>query len=82
MVGFVCALLAISPVLFERGGRLPNISARIVTAGRFAFRCSSIARGHAGRFALALAARSPGGPDNSGSVVGVALRASSAAPRK
>ncbi|HKG98738.1 MAG TPA: ABC transporter permease, partial [Pyrinomonadaceae bacterium] len=25
-VGFVCALLAIAPVLFERGGRLPNIS--------------------------------------------------------
>ena len=26
VVGFVCALLAIAPVLFERGGRLPNIS--------------------------------------------------------
>ena len=26
LVGFVCALLAITPVLFERGGRLPNIS--------------------------------------------------------
>ena len=26
IVGFVCALLAIAPVLFERGGRLPNIS--------------------------------------------------------
>ncbi|HEY4423583.1 MAG TPA: FtsX-like permease family protein [Pyrinomonadaceae bacterium] len=25
-VGFVCALLAIAPVLFDRGGRLPNIS--------------------------------------------------------
>ncbi len=25
-VGFVCALLAIAPVLFERGGRLPSIS--------------------------------------------------------
>ncbi len=25
-VGFFCALLAIAPVLFERGGRLPNIS--------------------------------------------------------
>jgi ABC-type antimicrobial peptide transport system permease subunit len=25
-VGFVCALLAIAPVLFERGGRRPNIS--------------------------------------------------------
>ena len=25
-VGFVCALLAIAPVLFERGGRLPNLS--------------------------------------------------------
>ncbi|HEX7333387.1 MAG TPA: FtsX-like permease family protein [Pyrinomonadaceae bacterium] len=25
-VGFVCALLAIAPVFFERGGRLPNIS--------------------------------------------------------
>ncbi|HET6852586.1 MAG TPA: ABC transporter permease [Pyrinomonadaceae bacterium] len=25
-IGFVCALLAIAPVLFERGGRLPNIS--------------------------------------------------------
>jgi hypothetical protein len=25
-VGFVCALLAIAPVLFERGGRLPNTS--------------------------------------------------------
>jgi putative ABC transport system permease protein len=25
-VGFVCALLAIAPVLFERGGRIPNIS--------------------------------------------------------
>ncbi|HET6975670.1 MAG TPA: FtsX-like permease family protein [Pyrinomonadaceae bacterium] len=25
-VGFVCALLAITPVFFERGGRLPNIS--------------------------------------------------------
>ena len=25
-VGFVCALLAIAPVLLERGGRLPNIS--------------------------------------------------------
>jgi len=25
-VGFVCALLAIAPVLFERGARLPNIS--------------------------------------------------------
>jgi putative ABC transport system permease protein len=25
-VGFICALLAIAPVLFERGGRLPNIS--------------------------------------------------------
>jgi ABC-type antimicrobial peptide transport system permease subunit len=25
-VGFVCALLAIAPVIFERGGRLPNIS--------------------------------------------------------
>ena len=25
-VGFVCALLAIAPVLFERGGRLPTIS--------------------------------------------------------
>src|SRR5262245_54631842 len=24
--GFVCALLAIAPVIFERGGRLPNIS--------------------------------------------------------
>jgi putative ABC transport system permease protein len=26
IVGFVCALLAIAPVLLERGGRLPNIS--------------------------------------------------------
>ena len=26
VVGFVCALFAIAPVLFERGGRLPNIS--------------------------------------------------------
>jgi len=26
LVGFVCALLAIAPVLFERGGRLPNTS--------------------------------------------------------
>ena len=26
VVGFVCALLAIAPVIFERGGRLPNIS--------------------------------------------------------
>lgn len=26
LVGFVCALLAIAPVLFERGGRLPNVS--------------------------------------------------------
>jgi ABC-type antimicrobial peptide transport system permease subunit len=26
VVGFVCALLAIAPVLFERGGRLPTIS--------------------------------------------------------
>ena len=26
IVGFICALLAIAPVLFERGGRLPNIS--------------------------------------------------------
>jgi len=26
LVGFVCALLAIAPLLFERGGRLPNIS--------------------------------------------------------
>ena len=26
IVGFVCALLAIAPVLIERGGRLPNIS--------------------------------------------------------
>src|SRR5437868_12375631 len=26
VVGFVCALLAIAPVLVERGGRLPNIS--------------------------------------------------------
>jgi ABC-type antimicrobial peptide transport system permease subunit len=26
VVGFVCALLAIAPVFFERGGRLPNIS--------------------------------------------------------
>ena len=26
VVGFVCALLAIAPVLFDRGGRLPNIS--------------------------------------------------------
>jgi ABC-type antimicrobial peptide transport system permease subunit len=26
IVGFVCALLAIAPVIFERGGRLPNIS--------------------------------------------------------
>jgi ABC-type antimicrobial peptide transport system permease subunit len=26
VVGFACALLAIGPVLFERGGRLPNIS--------------------------------------------------------
>ena len=25
-VGFVCALLAIAPVMFERGGRLPNVS--------------------------------------------------------
>jgi putative ABC transport system permease protein len=25
-IGFVCALLAIGPVFFERGGRLPNIS--------------------------------------------------------
>jgi membrane-associated PAP2 superfamily phosphatase len=25
-VGFVCALLGIAPVLFERGGRLPNFS--------------------------------------------------------
>ena len=25
-VGFVCALLAIAPVLLERGGRLPNVS--------------------------------------------------------
>jgi len=25
-VGFVCALLAIAPVIFERGGRLPNMS--------------------------------------------------------
>jgi ABC-type antimicrobial peptide transport system permease subunit len=25
-IGFVCALLAIAPVFFERGGRLPNIS--------------------------------------------------------
>ena len=25
-VGFICALLAIAPVIFERGGRLPNIS--------------------------------------------------------
>ena len=26
VVGFVCALLAIAPVFFERGGRLPNVS--------------------------------------------------------
>jgi hypothetical protein len=26
ITGTVCALLAISPVFFERGGRLPNIS--------------------------------------------------------
>jgi len=26
VVGFVCALLAIAPVIFERGGRLPNMS--------------------------------------------------------
>ncbi len=26
IVGFICALLAIAPVIFERGGRLPNIS--------------------------------------------------------
>ncbi|HEU4507081.1 MAG TPA: FtsX-like permease family protein [Pyrinomonadaceae bacterium] len=25
-VGFICALLSIAPVLFERGGRLPNLS--------------------------------------------------------
>ena len=25
-IGFICALLAIAPVFFERGGRLPNIS--------------------------------------------------------
>src|SRR5689334_14672776 len=25
-IGFVCALLAIAPVFFERGGRLPNVS--------------------------------------------------------
>ena len=30
LVGFVCALLAIAPVLFERGGRLPNISLGIL----------------------------------------------------
>ena len=30
LVGFVCALLAIAPVFFERGGRLPNISLGIL----------------------------------------------------
>jgi len=29
-VGFVCAMLAIAPVLFERGGRLPNLSLGIL----------------------------------------------------
>jgi hypothetical protein len=32
-VGFVCALLAIAPVLFERGGRLPNISLGLLLLG-------------------------------------------------
>ena len=56
VVGFVCALLAIAPVLFERGGRLPNISARPVVAGCAAFRGYRIARCHARCFALTPAA--------------------------
>jgi len=32
-IGFVCALLAIAPVFFERGGRLPNISLGILLLG-------------------------------------------------
>jgi len=32
-IGFVCALLAIAPVFFERGGRLPNISLGLLLLG-------------------------------------------------
>ena len=32
-VGFVCAMLAIAPVLFERGGRLPNLSLGLLLLG-------------------------------------------------
>ncbi|MDQ3665583.1 MAG: FtsX-like permease family protein [Acidobacteriota bacterium] len=33
IMGTVCALLAIAPVFFERGGRLPNISLGLLLAG-------------------------------------------------
>ncbi|MGI8899056.1 MAG: ABC transporter permease, partial [Pyrinomonadaceae bacterium] len=33
LTGTVCALLAIAPVFFERGGRLPNISLGLLLAG-------------------------------------------------
>ncbi|MCA1575458.1 MAG: ABC transporter permease, partial [Acidobacteria bacterium] len=33
ITGTVCALLAIAPVFFERGGRLPNISLGVLLAG-------------------------------------------------
>jgi hypothetical protein len=32
-VGFICALLAIAPVHFERGGRLPNLSLGLLLLG-------------------------------------------------
>jgi len=35
ITGTVCALLAIAPVFFERGGRLPNISLGLLLAGVF-----------------------------------------------
>ena len=47
-IGFVCALLAIAPVFFERGGRLPNISLgllllAVLVSGAFASLVATLA---------------------------------------
>jgi ABC-type antimicrobial peptide transport system permease subunit len=34
-IGFICAVLAIAPVFFERGGRLPNVSLGVLLLGVF-----------------------------------------------
>ena len=62
LTGAVCALLAIAPVFFSRGGGLPNLSHRPAAALRPRLRPPRLARRHGRRPALA---------SNSGLKVGV-----------